>query len=113
MFDSIKCAECGRENLDDNPNWQVQIKRGRITSVKCPSCMTIDEFASTAYETESRGFIYDPVTDRAYSRPRDMDLPRITLRCPCGFVISDSGDDVQETFDEHRAQCAEAGGDDE
>lgn len=111
MSKQTKCNTCGRIDLDNDANWLREVQKGRIVSSKCPSCMSIDEFASAAYEAESHGFIYDPVTNRTYARPRDVKLPRITLGCPCGLVISDSGDDVQEMFDEHRATCAEGGDD--
>ncbi|MGO2811004.1 MAG: hypothetical protein ACTIBG_05980 [Brevibacterium aurantiacum] len=113
MSDVIKCNTCGRENLDNDSNWMMDRKRGRIKTAKCPSCLTFDEFANAAYEAEAHGFIYDPKTDRTYARPRDPSLPRTTLRCPCGFMVSDSGDDVQDTIDEHREGCPEGGGDHE
>lgn len=105
MSDINTCDKCGRENTDNNQNWAVLIKRGRVKTATCPSCVFPDDFAASVHSQEAHGFIYDPVTDRIYGRPRDISLPRVTFTCECGFLLSDSGDDVQEMVEEHKAGC--------
>lgn len=104
----ITCSRCSRTAIgDETRTWMMDTAPGQALICTCPECLTPDEYSAAVYASERLGFVYYPATGETFSRPRDPSLQKTNFYCLCGWILSDSGEDVPEIIAEHQESCSE------